>query len=464
MDATDLAYAGAAEQAKLIATGAASARSIVQATLDRITSVDPVLNAFRIVFADQALADADAADMLVAAGGALPAMHGVPVAIKDDTDIAGQVTAFGTNAHAGPQTTDSDVVTKLREAGAILIGKTNVPELTIWPFTETLTFGATRNAWNPDYNPGGSSGGSGTAAAAGLCGVAQGSDGGGSIRIPAAFSGLFGLKTQRGRVSLGPNHLDAWHGLSVYGPLARRVEDAALFMDATAAVRPATSFAQAAATAPGPLRIAISTAIPTGSLAKPSPASLAAVQDMANTLRELGHTVTEQDIVYPLSAFTGFVARYLSGIHDDGHGMARPENLERRTRGMMRLGSLVPSSQLQRSRREEVAVTDSINAIFDDHDVVLTPGPAGPPFRIGELHGRGTMWTFNAVANRVPYYPIFNFTGQPAASVPAGFDAAGLPLSVQLVGRIDDEATLLSLGAQLQGVRGWPDLRPPLAG
>lgn len=458
--ATDLAYAGAVEQARRIAAGETTARQVVQATLDRIAAVNPALNAFRVVLAEEALAAADAADARIAAGERAP-MLGVPVAIKDDTDVAGQVTAWGGSAHGGPEPVDSDVVARLREAGAIPIGKTHVPELTIWPFTESLSFGATRNPWNPDFATGGSSGGSGAAAAAGLCGVAQGSDGGGSVRIPAAYCGLFGLKTQRGRISLGPNHLDAWNGLSVYGPLARRVEDAALFLDATATVAPATSFLTAAGTAPGPLRIAVSVKPPPGPIARPSADELAAVQDVAGTLRELGHTVVDRELDYGIGMLRQFTARYLRGIRADAEGMARPGNLEPRTRGMARMGRLISDGELRRARRDEAELSARINAIFDEVDVVLTPTVAAP-IRVGEFHGRGAFFTFNAVAGKVPYTAAFNVTGQPAATVPAGFDAAGVPLSVQLVGRPDDEATLLSLAGQLQGMRRWDDRRPPV--
>lgn len=463
MDATDLAYAGAAEQARLIAAGEVSARDVVQATLDRIAALDPELNAYRVVFREQALADADAADARVAAGGELPIMLGVPVAIKDDTDVRGEVTAWGGNAHGGPRAHDSDVVAKLREAGAILVGKTNVPELTIFPFTESLAFGASRNPWSLDHTPGGSSGGSGAAAAAGLCGVAQGSDGAGSIRIPAAFNGLFGLKTQRGTISLGPDHEDAWNGLAVYGPLSRHVADAALFMDATAVSPPPSSFRAAASAPPRPLRIAISTKIPKGAIAKVGADQLGAVQDIAASLRDLGHTVVEHELDYPLSAFQQVLVRYLRGIHDDAVKVARPRNLERRTQGMSRLGGLVPASQLKKARDGEAEMAAHLNGIFDSYDIVLTPGPTGAPFRVGELHGRGALWSVNAAAARVPFYGVFNATGQPAASVPAGFDAAGLPLAVQLVAPPGDESILLALGAQLEGLRRWADRRPPLS-
>jgi amidase len=463
MDATDLVYAGAAEQARLIAAGDVTARQLVQATLDRIAAVDPQLNAYRVVFAAQALADADAADARLGRRlGDPPPLLGVPVAIKDDTDVAGQVTAWGSASHGPARERDSDVVAKLREAGAIIVGKTNVPELTVWPFTETLAFGATRNPWNTDYTPGGSSGGSGAAVAAGLCGMAQGSDGAGSIRIPAAFNGLFGLKTQRGSISLGPDHVDAWNGMAVYGPISRHVADAALFMDATVATQPATSFAAAAAAPPRPLRVAISTGLPKGAIAKVGSDQLAAVQDIAGTLRDLGHTVVEEEIDYPVAAFQQVLVRYLRGVHDDAVKVDRPENLEPRTKGMSRLGGLIPASQLKKARENEAKVAAHINEIFERHDVVLTPGPAGAPFRVGALHGRGAFVSLNVVAAKVPYYGVFNATGQPAASIPAGFDGAGLPLAVQLVGRPNDEALLLSLSAQLEGQRRWADRRPPI--
>ncbi len=462
MDATDIAYAGAAQQARLIAAGEVTARQVVQATLDRIAAVDPELRAYRVVFAQAALQEAGAVDARVASGQEVGPMAGVPVSIKDDTDVAGEVTAWGGSSHGGPREQDSDVVARLREAGAIVIGKTNVPELTVWPWTETITFGATRNPWNRDYTPGGSSGGGGAAAAAGLCGVSQGSDGAGSIRIPAAFNGLFGLKTQRGSISLGPDHLDAWHGLSVYGPLARHVADAALFMDATVSIPPSTSFVQAASSPPRPLRIAVSTGLPKGAVGRVGADQLAAVDTIAGSLRDLGHTVEAHEIDYPLAAFNNLLVRYLRAVHDDAAQVARPQNLERRTKGMARLGGLIPASQLAKARVGEAQMAAQINGIFDSFDVVLTPGPAGPPFRVGELQGRGALWSLMAAALRVPFYGVFNATGQPAASIPAGYDAAGLPLSVQLVGRPDDEATLLAVGAQLEELRRWADRRPPI--
>jgi amidase len=186
------------------------------------------------------------------------------------------------------------------------------------------------------------------------------------------------------------------------------------------------------------------------------------VHETAELLRSLGHEVAEREIDYGPTAWPNLVARYLRGIHDDARGVEHPERLEPRTRAMARLGALIPAGQVARARAAEEGVAARINAIFDHADVVLTPGPTGPPFRVGELHGRGALWTLNRVTAKVPYYGVFNVTGQPAASVPAGVDAGGLPLAVQLVGRPGDEATLLSLAAQIEQARPWAERRPAL--
>ncbi|HWJ49872.1 MAG TPA: amidase family protein [Solirubrobacteraceae bacterium] len=261
MDSVDLAYAGIARQAQLIAAGEISSRELVDLYLERIERLDRKLNAFRVVLGERVRMEADQADARRSAGAERPLL-GVPIAIKDDVDVAGEVTAYGTNAHGDPARADSEVVRRLREAGALIIGKTNVPELTLWPFTETVTFGTTRNPWDLQRAPGGSSGGSAAAVAAGLVGAALGSDGAGSIRIPSAWCGLFGLKPQRGRVSMAPRPRP-WYGLSVNGVLSRNVADTALFhdvasgaidADSDSAPTPQVPFAQAAATPPGRLR------------------------------------------------------------------------------------------------------------------------------------------------------------------------------------------------------------------
>jgi amidase len=459
MDATDLAFAGAAEQARLIAAGEVSSRELVQTYLDRIGRLDPKLNAWRIVFAERALAEADQADARRGAGNER-ALLGVPVAVKDDIDVGGEVTAWGTSAHGGPAPQDAEVVRRLRAAGAVVLGKTNVPELTIWPFTETVTFGATRNPWDVERTPGGSSGGTAAAVASGMVGLGLGSDGLGSIRIPSAWCGLFGIKPQRDRVPIAPHH-DAWQGLSVNGPIARRVADAALLLDATT---DAGGFAQAAARAPGTLRIAVSTKLAPGQLARISPDVRAAVERTSELLRSLGHEVTERDPDFPGSMMPHLLSRYFRGIHDDvAQAMPHPQRLEARTRTMARIGGLIPAGVMAKQRAAEAGIAARINAIFDHADVLLQPGAVTSPSRIGQYHGRGAIWTLNGVAPRVPFYGYWNGTGQPAVSVPAGLDRDGLPVGVQLVGRPDDEATLISLSAQLEAERPWADRRPPVS-
>jgi amidase len=459
MDATDLAFAGATEQARMIAAGEVSSRELVQTYLDRIGRLEPQLNAWRVVYAERALAEADQADARRGAGNERPLL-GVPIAIKDDIDVAGEVTAWGTAAHGGPAAADAEVVARLRTAGAVVLGKTNVPEMTIWPFTETITFGATRNPWNVERTPGGSSGGTAAAVASAMVGIGVGSDGAGSIRIPAAWCGLFGIKPQRDRVPISP-HDDAWQGMSVNGPLTRSVADAALFLDATTEIG---GFAEAAARPPGKLRIAVSTKLAPGQLVRISPDVRAAVERTAELLRSLGHEVSERDPDLPGSLMSNVVGRYLRGIHDDVRdAMPHPQRLEARSRSMARMGGLIPAGAVAKMRAGEAAMAARMNEIFDSADVLLQPGPVAGPFKVGQFHGKGALWTLNGVAARVPFQGWWNATGQPACVVPSGLDRDGLPVGVQFVGRPGDEATLLSLSAQIEAERPWADRRPPVS-
>ncbi len=421
-----------------------------------------------MVLADEARAEAEAAQQRIRAGERMPLL-GVPVAIKDEFDVAGQINTCGTSACDGPAAADSEVVRRLRAAGAIPIGITNVPELTMWPFTETESWGKTRNPWNVERVPGGSSGGSGAAVAAGLAPIALGSDGAGSIRIPAAWCGLFGLKVQRGRISYMPL-TEHWHGLSVPGPLARRVIDAALFLDAVAGPAPgdpaalpapAEPFAQAAQRAPGKLRVAVSTKLPPLATARVSAEARSAVEETAELLGSLGHDVRRRDPDYGL-VWTHVTRRYMRGIHDDVDALPHPERLERRTRAMSRIGGLIPPAAVRRSREAEPRVAGRINALFREFDVLLTPVTARQPPPVGKWEGRGALRTLNGSIWHCPFTAVWNVTGQPAAAVPAGVDGSGMPRSVQLIGRPQDEATLLSLAAQLESERPWADMVPPL--
>jgi amidase len=459
MDARDLAFAGLARQAELVRAGEVSSRELVELYLERIARLDPQLNAFLTVAGDRALAEADQADARRRAGENRPLL-GVPVAIKDEVDVAGEPTTFGTSANGVPARQDSEVVRRLRAGGAIPIGRTNVPELTQWPFTETITYGITRNPWDLDRSPGGSSGGSAAAVAAGLVGGALGSDGAGSIRIPAACCGLVGLKPQRGRISYGAAPEGHWHGMSALGPLTRTVADAALFLDVAAATPPATSFSEAAARAPRRLRIGLT-------LKPPLPGPVGreqrrAAEDTAAALGRLGHDVEPRQPAYG-TLIVDVVARYLRGIHDDAVAIARPDRLERRTRGMARLGGLVPARFVERTRADEASRVAGLLSLWDEIDVLVTPALAAPPLPIGRYEGRGAQFTFNGVARFTPFTAHWNLTGQPAMVVPAGVSTAALPLGVQLVGRPNDEATLLSLAAQLETERPWADRRPPIS-
>ncbi len=462
MDSSDIAFAGAAAQARMLADGELTAPELLEIYLERIARLDCELRAYRVVLTDKARDEAYVAQDRLDAGERLPLL-GVPIAVKDDVDVAGEVTTYGSSAHGPAATDDAEAVHRLRAAGAVIIGKTSVPELMIMPFTESLALGATRNPWNPNRTPGGSSGGSAAAVAAGLAAAALGSDGGGSIRIPSTWCGVFGLKPQRDRISLEP-HDGAWQGLSVNGPIARSVRDAALILDATTTVPgPEGEFAAAAERRPGRLRIALSTKVPTPLPVIVGKQQLAAVEQAGALLRDLGHDVISRDPEYPPAVYANYLPRFLRGISDDADALAHPERLERGTRTLARLGSFFSDRRMDSLRAAELALAKRIQSIFDDVDVVVTPGNATGPSRIGAYRRLGGVSTLLAVAQRVPYQQIWNLTGQPAAAVPWDLDGDGLPLAVQLVGRPYDEATLLSLSAQIEAARPWAHRLPPVS-
>jgi amidase len=458
VDHRELAFAGAAEQARLLADGTITAPELLELYLDRIARLDRELRSYRVVLADTARQEAGLAQDRLNAGERLPLL-GVPIAIKDDVDVAGEVTTYGTAAYGSAATEDAEVVRRLREAGAVILGKTAVPEMMLWSFTETVTYGATRNPWNVDFAPGGSSGGSGAAVAAGLAAMALGSDGMGSIRIPSTWCGLFGVKPQRDRVPLSP-HDDAWNGLSVNGPMARTVEDAALFLDVTTSDG---GFVGAAMREPGRLRIALSTKVPPPLITRVGAAHRAAVEEAGVLLRELGHEVIFRDPDYPPNAVAHALSRYFRGVYDDVQTLARPDLLEARTRRFARIGGMISERRMTRIRATESELAERIQTIYDDVDVVITPGTAAGPSRIGAYQKRGATSTLTLVAARVPFQALFNVTGQPAAVVPWALDGNGVPTSIQLVGRPFDEATLLSLGAQIEKARPWANKRPAVS-
>jgi amidase len=469
VDKVDLAFAGLAKQAELIRAGDVSSRELVEMYLERIERLDPQLNSYRVVMAERALADADQADARRRGDDERPLL-GVPIALKDNVDVAGEVTTHGTSAYGEPAREDAEIVKRLRAAGAVVLGKTNLPELAIYPWTESATFGATRNPWDLNTTVGGSSGGSGAAVAAGLAAAGMASDGGGSIRIPAACCGLFGLKPQRGRVSLMPLP-EHWYGLSVFGSVTRSVIDTALWLDvvsgradgdAEAARPPATTFAEAAQTVPGRLRIAVSTNPGPSALVKVKPEVEQAVEQTADLLRSLGHQVERRDPAYgvlqPL-----FIPRWLRGIHDDAVSLPHPERLERRVRKLVAAGKLFSRDVVARSRAAEPQFTARMGEVFRDFDVLLTPVVPMPPWPLKRFEGRGVVGATMGAGDITPFTIPWNVSGQPAASLPAGFTDRGLPLAVQLIGRPHDETTLLSLAAQVEAERPWAERKPDLA-
>ncbi len=454
----DLAFAGVAALAGMVRRGEVSSRELVELYLERIERLEPELNAFRTLMAERALADADQADARRGAGDERPLL-GVPMAVKDTEDVAGEVTRWGSDAHAGVAAgRDSELVGRLRAAGAVIVGKTNLPELAIIGATEGQAFGVTRNPWDPERTPGGSSGGSAAVVAAGLCAAATASDGAGSIRIPAANCGLVGLKPQRDRISLAPL-AEHWNGLSVLGFLTRTVEDTALLLDVAAVRAPERSYAAAAAEPPDRLRIALSFRPPAP--ARIDPEVRSALERVADALRRLGHDVTERDPEWG-RASDAMTIRYLSGIAEDAERMPRPERLQRRTRGFARIGR-VAQRRLEQARRAEAAHAARIGELFRDHDLLLTPVAARPPVHAAQWEGRSATRTLLGLATAYPFTGIWNMTGQPAISIPAPASAGGLPIGAQFVAPPDGEPQLLALASQLEAELRWPDLRPRLS-
>ena len=455
----EAAFAGIAGQVELMRRGDASARDLADLALARIAALDPQLNAFGVVLADRALTAADEADRRRAAGEDGPLL-GVPIAVKDEIDIAGHLTSRGTDAFTVPAASDAEVVRRLRAAGAVIVGKTTMPELGLWPFTESVTWGVTRNPWDTGRTPGGSSGGSAAAVAAGIVPAALAADGAGSIRIPAACTGLFGLKPQRGRVPRAPHDRDGSHWI-VFGALTRSVLDSGIMLDALTE-SPGT-FTAAAGAEQAPLRVAVSEAFPPGVLGRLAPDVRDALHGTADVLRGLGHTVVERDVDFGPRDTAIILGLLFRGVRDIVAETERPGRLERRSRAFARPGALVPDRLRERLLEAERRLAARVGTLFDEHDVLLTPVMSQPAPRAGLMEGRGATVTYLWESGWVPFNVLWNSTGQPAASVPAGFSGEGLPLAVQLVGRPDAEATLLSLAAQLEAARPWADRRPPVS-
>lgn len=465
---TGVTERGLAGQARALAEGEVTSRALVEEALRRIEATRHTLNAFRWVRAEAALEEAARADRRLAAGERLPLL-GVPVAVKDDMDVAGLPTAFGCPGAFPAKTEDGEAVRRLRAAGAVIVGKTNSPELGQWPFTEGPAFGATRNPWDPERTPGGSSGGSAAAVAAGLVPAALGSDGAGSVRIPAAWTHLVGIKPQRGRISTWPEG-EAFNGITGHGPLARTVADAALLLHAASGNRAgdlhrprAVEVLSAAGRDPGRLRVALSFKPAfTGVPHRLDPGVRGAVLRVAERLAALGHEVAEADPRYGQIG-PAFVPRAVAGIRDWAERTPDQALLDARTRSAARNGRLLGGRALRLARAAELPLRRRVGAIFRGHDVVLTPTTAVPAPRVGAMAGLSGWATDRAMIAACPYAWPWNLLGWPGVNVPAGLTADGLPVGAQLLGPAHSEPLLISLAAQLEADQRWYERWPRLA-
>jgi amidase len=464
----------ASELAQLIRSGELSARELVEASLRRIDQLEPSINAFAFVAHEQALEAADA----IAPGDPRP-FAGVPIAIKDNRPVAGMPLTMGSDLFDGlVPMHDSFLVRRLREAGFVIVGKTTMPEMGILPTTEPRRFGPTNNPWDLSRTPGGSSGGSAAAVAAGMVPIAHGNDGGGSIRIPAACCGLVGLKPARGRVSLGP---DAGQSFLVSdGVLTRTVGDTAAVLDvlagyepgdATWAPPPPAEYRELAARDPGRLKIALALAPPLAD-AKLDPLCEAAARAGAALLASIGHDVEEIDPAWshtdllpdftrefgPHVSLTTLVGGRLKG-REPTEADVEPLTwtLFRHARELDGLAILSSHARLEAAGRSLVASTAGF-------DMLVTPALAQRPVLTGEIHGRGPdPWAkFQRSGYFTPYAAIANITGQPAISVPLYHGDDGLPTAVQLIGPPAREDVVLALAAQLERALPWSDREPRL--
>ena len=480
MPDSDLMFRPAIELADMVRVGEVSARELVEISLARIAELNPRLNAFVEIDGERALATADR----IALGDKRP-FAGVPIAIKNNRPVAGLRITIGCSLLAEHVAdNDSNITRRLKEAGFVIVGTTTLPEYGILPVSEARLFGPTRNPWDLERTPGGSSGGAAAAVAAGMVPVAHGNDGGGSIRIPAACCGLVGLKPARGRISAAPERGEA--PLDVDGVLTRTVADTAAILDvlagyelgdATWAPPPSEPFALTAGRAPvaadgsGKLRIAATTLPPIAD-AVVDPVCARAVSDAAELLRGLGHEVEEVELpwrVEGLSELFGAVFSIhivlqivYSGIVAGREPTAADMEpmswaISQMTKGFDSVQGLGLEIQLQSLMRKLVE-------FLRPYDALLTPALAERPLPLGTLDTAAPdpMSTFTRSGLFTPFTPVFNASGQPGISLPLFQGEDGLPLGVQLVGRPAGEAALLALAAQLEEAAPWVERRPPL--
>ena len=468
---TDLHDLDATDQAGLLRDRTVSSVELVQHHLDRIEQHGAGLGAFVTVTGEDALRRAAAADAALAAGSA-PAFTGVPTAIKDLTMTAGVPTSMGSAAMAGTvPSTNAYLVDLVQRAGFISLGKTNTPEFGLSSYTDNDVVGPARTPWDTTRNAGGSSGGAAAAVAARLVPLAQGSDGGGSIRIPASSCGVFGFKPSRGRVSVGPSGSD-WSGLAVDGPLSRTVRDAAALLDVLAHPMPGdlrplpdpeTSFVRRAAQEPGRLRIARWSGTHLHGIA-PGPDAIAAWEAASHLLASLGHEIVDIANPFPAELEPQFNVVWSSGIASAPLPPEADPLLRANTRYWRERGGRASAVDLARAMQFLEATTRDVVTGLLPYDAMLTPTLALPPQPVEwfnesgdpvEDHHRELLYT--------PYTALYNMSGQPAASLPLHWTDDGLPIGVMLAAHPGQDGALFGLCAQVEAAAPWADRRPPLA-
>jgi len=465
------AWPSLARAEQMLRAGEASAAELVASSLARIEGSDGLLGAFVVVAGERAMAQARQSDRRIAAGQAR-SLEGIPIAIKDNTQVAGFPTTRGSRTSSrSPAKVDSFVVSRLLAAGAIVIGKTALPEFGAIPVTESELLGATRNPWALDLTAGGSSGGSAAAVAAGLVPVAHGNDGGGSLRIPASCCGLLGLKPSRGRISLSPDPGDAGAGLVTPGFLTRRAADMALLLDLTAgaapgdpyhAPRPRIPFSASLAARGPRLRVGWTTEPPVAAPVDKECETAVAVA--AEALASLGHEVVRVEPNWTRDGLADdfrrvWAAGMLANVLALEESSSHPPGVEAHIRALADLGARVSSGELLLSQGRLQAHARAVAGLWERWDVVMTPTLARLPLRVGELFLGSEVDPLAPmlVADRfTPFTPIFNVTGQPAVSIPVHWSGT-TPVGVQLAGRLYEEGRLLQLCHELEVACGWAE-------
>jgi len=471
MDA-DLAFASATDLRQLIDSKEVSIVELVELFYRRIEEFNPKLNAYLALCADEALADARDAQDAVQRGDSLGPLHGIPISIKDLEMTKGIPTTLGSAVFQNrTPDLDSVVVERVRRAGAIILGKTNTPEFGLSGTTENKLGDACRNPWNPERTPGGSSGGAAAALVSGLCTLATGSDGGGSIRIPASFSGVFGIKPSQGRVPrFGGYGRPAANQFSQSGPMSRTVDDAALLLQVLAGVdaRDPTSLRQAppdfaASLTKGVkgLRIAWS---PDLGYAGVDPEVVRVAGEAARVFQQLGAVVEEPGLAIE-DPFPAFWDAFASAAYTS-YGHLLGDHLEDFTeygRRSLEHGASVTGADLSRAVLRADVLRRQMETFFDDYDLLLTPTMAVPAFPIDDRPSVIGGKEVEAFWGYLPFTFPINMTGQTASSVPCGFSADGLPIGLHIIGPHGSEERVLQASAAFEEARPWIQTRPPIS-